>query len=63
MAKRKPKFLTINQLLEFLGSNTINRMTIYKQIWAGKIPAKKIGRKFLIPMKWIEKEFGEYNEQ
>lgn len=45
MAKRKPKFLTINQLLEFLGPNTINRMTIYKQIWAGNIPAKKIGRK------------------
>ncbi|WP_307770354.1 helix-turn-helix domain-containing protein [uncultured Phascolarctobacterium sp.] len=63
MAKRKPKFLTINQLLEFLGPNTINRMTIYKQIWGGNIPAKKIGRKFLIPMKWIEKEFGEYNEQ
>lgn len=45
MAKRKPKFLTINQLLEFLGPNTINRMTIYKQIWAGNIPAKKNRKK------------------
>lgn len=60
MARQKRKYLTITQFQEFLGGD-INRMTIYKHIWAGNIPVKKMGQKFLIPMKWIEEKYGEYD--
>ena len=57
--KRKPKYITVNQLHEISG---LAAYTIYRKIEGGRIPIIKKGRFIRIPMLWVEKEYGEYHE-
>ena len=41
----REKYITIPQLAELLG---ISRIAVYKKVKSGQIPAKKIGRNYVI---------------
>ncbi len=48
--------LTIPELAELLG---ISRIALYKKVKAGKIPAKKIGRDYIITDKTVNEILGK----
>ncbi len=47
--------LSVRELAELLG---VHRNTIYVQIKRGSIPVVYVGAKPLVPMKWIDEQFG-----
>ena len=47
--------LSVREVAELLG---VHRNTIYIQIKRGSIPAVYVGAKPLVPMKWIDEQFG-----
>jgi excisionase family DNA binding protein len=49
------QFVTIPQLAELLG---VSRIAVYKQVKAGKITAKKVGRIYLIPKAYVQEICG-----
>ena len=52
--KKKPKFLTVHQLVESLGENVISKPVIYSMIRKGEIPTIKLSNRLLIPYSWFE---------
>ena len=48
------KFYTVQQFVEYIGSDIFNAAAVYDQIKNGKIPVQKLGTKILIPTKWVE---------
>jgi excisionase family DNA binding protein len=51
----KKDYLTIPELAQILG---ISRIAVYKQVKKGAIKAKKAGRIYLIPYKYVESIIG-----
>jgi excisionase family DNA binding protein len=51
----KKDYLTIPELAQILG---ISRIAVYKQVKKGTIKAKKAGRIYLIPYKYVESIIG-----
>ena len=47
--------LSVREVAELLG---VHRNTIYVQIKRGGIPVVYVGAKPLVPMKWIDEQFG-----
>lgn len=52
--KKKPKFLTVHQLVESLGENVISKPVIYAMIKKGEIPTIRLSNRLLIPYSWFE---------
>jgi excisionase family DNA binding protein len=50
------KTLTIPQLAEILG---ISRIALYKKVKSGKVPAKKIGRDYIITDRTVNEILGK----
>lgn len=48
----KDKLLTINEIVETL---KVSKLTIYRYIKAGKLPAYKVGRDYRVKLKDFEK--------
>jgi excisionase family DNA binding protein len=49
----KEKLLTVNDIIEIL---KVSKLTIYRYIKAGKLPAYKVGRDYRI----VQKEFDKF---
>jgi excisionase family DNA binding protein len=47
--------LSVREVAELLG---VHRNTIYVQIKRGSIPVVYVGAKPLVPMKWVDEQFG-----
>lgn len=56
MAKDKKNYLTVKELSDILGED---RVTVFRKIKKGQIPAEKIGRNFVIFKKDIPEILGE----
>lgn len=50
------KHLTIPEFADLLG---ISRIAVYKKVKAGKIPAEKVGRNYIITDKTVEQILGK----
>jgi excisionase family DNA binding protein len=50
------KYLTIPEFADLLG---ISRIAVYKKVKAGKIPAEKIGRNYVITDKTVNQILGK----
>lgn len=50
----KRRFFTVAQLMNYLGKGVISQQQLYRNIREGKIPAKYLGSKILIPAAWVE---------
>jgi excisionase family DNA binding protein len=53
---RKDKYITIPQLAKHLG---ISRIAVYRKVRKGQIPAKRLGRIYLISSRNIERILGK----
>lgn len=60
-AKKKPKFLTVHQLVKSLGENVISKTVIYSLIRKGKIPTVKLSNRLLIPYSWFEQLCNQFD--
>ena len=52
----KQDYISIPQLAEILG---ISRIAVYKKVKKGQIKAKRIGRNYAIPRKYVTEIMGE----
>ena len=52
--EEKRRFFTVSQLMDYLGEGVISHQQVYRNIRAGLIPSKQIGKKILIPAAWVE---------
>ncbi|UCC79084.1 MAG: excisionase family DNA-binding protein [Candidatus Zixiibacteriota bacterium] len=50
------KYITIPRLAELLG---VSRIAIYKRVRSGEIPAKKVGRTYIITDETVNKILGK----
>ncbi|MBN1787028.1 MAG: excisionase family DNA-binding protein [Sedimentisphaerales bacterium] len=50
------KYITIREFAQILG---ISRIAVYKKVKAGKIPAEKIGRNYVITDKTVNQILGK----
>ena len=55
MAEEK-KYLSIPQLAKLLG---LSRVTVFKRVKAGKIPAVRIGRNYAVPEEFLDQIRGK----
>lgn len=60
--KEKRKFFTVSQLMDCLGEGVVSHQQVYRNIRAGLIPSKKIGKKILIPAAWVEEFCSDQTE-
>ena len=54
--RENPEFLKINEAARLLG---VNPRTIYRHVWAGKLPASKVGGLYLIRRRDLETYLAE----
>ena len=52
--EEKRRFFTVSQLMDYLGEGVISHQQVYRNIRAGLIPSKQIGKKILIPAAWLK---------
>ena len=58
----KRRFFTVSQLMNYLGAGVISQQQLYRNIRAGVIPSKHIGKKILIPAAWVEEFCSDQTE-
>ena len=51
----KKEFITIPELAQILG---VSRISVYKRVKKGDIKAKKVGKVYLIPYRYVENILG-----
>jgi len=51
----KKEFITIPELAQILG---VSRIAVYKRVKKGDIKAKKVGKVYLIPYRYVENILG-----
>jgi len=49
--QRAPRFLTVAEVAELL---RVSKMTVYRMVHAGDIPAVRVGRSFRVPQHAVE---------
>ncbi|EEZ92329.1 DNA binding domain, excisionase family [Mobiluncus mulieris 28-1] len=52
-----PQFLTVAEVADFL---RVSKMTVYRMVHAGELPAVRVKRSFRVPLKAVE-ELSESN--
>lgn len=52
-----PRFLTVAEVADFL---RVSKMTVYRMVHAGELPAVRVKRSFRVPLKAVE-ELSELN--
>lgn len=52
-----PRFLTVAEVADFL---RVSKMTVYRMVHAGELPAVRVKRSFRVPLKAVE-ELSESN--
>lgn len=58
----KRKFFTVSQLMDYLGDGVISQQQVYRNIRAGLITSKQIGKKILVPAAWVEEFCSDQTE-
>ena len=48
--------------MDYLGEGVISHQQVYRNIRAGLIPSKQIGKKILIPAAWVEEFCSDQTE-
>ena len=51
-----PRFMTVNEVAELM---RVSKMTVYRLIHAGELPAIRVGHSFRVPQEEVEKMLGE----
>jgi excisionase family DNA binding protein len=54
-----PKFLTVAEVAEMM---RVSKMTVYRMVHSGELPAAQIGRSFRVPLNVVEEYIrGSFN--
>lgn len=48
------KFFTVQQFVDYVGSDVFTPAAVYDQVKNGNIPVQQLGSKILIPTSWVE---------
>lgn len=51
-----PRFLTVAEVAELA---RVSKMTVYRMVHAGELPAIRVGKSFRVPYEEVEKLLGE----
>lgn len=51
MAQQTPRFLTVAEVADFM---RVSKMTVYRMVHSGDLPAVRVGRSFRVPLAAVE---------
>lgn len=51
-----PRFLTVAEVAEMA---RVSKMTVYRMVHAGELPAIRVGKSFRVPMEAVEELFND----